>query len=463
MKHVVRCAILFLIIWSDQSIATTTAPSTQPLISVSTVTIPIELPSLSGRLFDQFGYTFHGQATITPFFHGDFPAAYESPHGFSSRKELATAYTGTLFTGVRILPGTEIYFDPEVTAGSGLSGVMGLGDPPNSESKSVVTPDPTPNVARLFVRETIGFGGEQEDIADGPNQIAGKQDINRLTITVGKYAVNDIFDNNTYSHDGRSQFMNWNLSDVGSWDFAADIQGYTDALSLELNTKNSTLRYSIARPPAIANRGQLDTHYDRAFDQVIEYERRYTLFGQPGVVRPMFFFDFAHMGDYRDALDASPVDPNVTRFRSYSHPKYGFSLNAEQAITGDLGVFGRAGWNNGQSESWSYAEVDRSLSLGISLKGTSWNRANDVVGIAGIMSGLAKDHRDYLAAGGVGGFGLGDARLHYAPEEVLEMYYLLAVTKNLFLSADYQFLNHPGYNADRGPASIGGFRAHFEF
>ncbi len=446
---------------------TSTSPATaavenQPLISIGTTTIPIVLPNLSGRLFDQFGYTFHGQTTIIPQFHGNFPARYSGPHSFSDNSESAVSYSGTLFTGIRIAQGTEVYFDPEVTAGTGLSSVLGLGDPPNGETPHVSSADPGARVARLFLRQTFGLGQDQEDIPDGQNFIAGKQAVNRLTITLGKFAANDIFDNNTYAHDPRSQFFNWGLFENDAWDYAADTEGYTDGLSLELNTHNSTLRYGIFRPPSAANGGALDTHWTRAFDQVVEYEQRYTLSGKPGVIRPMGYINFADMGDYRDAINANPVDPDVTRFRGYSHPKYGFGISAEQSLTDDLALFARAGWNNGQSESWAFTEVDRTASLGLSLKGTQWTRPDDVLGLAGVISGLSKDHRDYLAAGGQG-FELGDGQLRYAPEEVLETYYLITVTRNLFLSADYQFLNHPGYNADRGPVSIGGVRVHIEF
>jgi high affinity Mn2+ porin len=455
---------------SDAATTSTTAaassnPSTapvEPLIAFSSFSVPIELPSLSGRLFNNFAYSFHGQTTIIPQFHGDFPADYSGPLSFKDTSEIQTSYTGTLFMGVRVLPGTEVYFNPEVSAGDGLSGVTGIGDPPNGETPRVSSTNPTPVVARLFARQTFGFGGEQEDITDGANTIAGKQDVNRLTITFGQYAANDIFDNNTYAHDPRSQFMNWALSDDTAWDYPANTKGYTQGLTLELNQKNSTLRYGIFRPPANANGGHFDTHFDRAYDQIVEYEQRYALFGQPGVLRPMAYFNESDMGDYRDAIDADPAHPNVTLFRSYSHPKYGFGLNAEQSITPDLAIFGRAGWSNGQSESWAYTEVDRTLSLGLSLKGTPWKRPNDVVGLAEVMSGLSKDHRDYLAAGGLG-FELGDGRLNYAPEEVIECYYSLVVTRNLFLTADYQFIDHPGFNADRGPVSIGGVRVHFEF
>jgi high affinity Mn2+ porin len=413
-------------------------------------------------LFDQFQYSFHGQTTIIPQFKGDFPSAYQGPNSFTSNSEIETSYTGTLFMGMRLLPGTEVYFDPEVSAGTGLSGVVGLGDPPNGETPRISSPSPSPTVARLYLHQVFGFGGEQEDITDGANSIAGKQDINRLTITFGKFAANDVFDNNTYAHDPRSQFMNWGLWEDAAWDYPANTKGYTDGLTLEWNQKWSTLRYGIFRPPENANGGQLDTHFNRAYDQVMEFEQRYIIAKQPGVIRPMFYFNYAHMGDYRDAIDNSPVDPRTASARSYDHPKYGFGLNFEQSLTSDVGIFGRAGWNNGQSESFAFTEVDRTISLGVSIKGTSWTRPNDVIGIAGVMSGLSQDHRDYLAAGGLG-FELGDGKLSYAPEEVIETYYLLALSRNMFLTADYQFIDHPGYNSARGPVSIGGFRAHFEF
>jgi high affinity Mn2+ porin len=454
----------------DNAPATTgpAASANQPAVGFATTDISFEIPTLSGTLIDQFAYTFHGQATSITQYHGDFYSPYAGPNSFTSAHEVETSFTGTLFTGIRVVPGTEIYFDPEVSAGSGLSGVLGLGDPPNGETPRVSGADPAETVARLFLRQTFGFGGPQQDVPDGANLIAEKQDVSRLVVTLGKFAANDIFDNNTYAHDPRSQFSNWGLWEDAAWDYPADTKGYTDGLTLELYQPNWTLRYGIFRPPANANGGQLDTDWRRAFDQVLEFEQRYTAFGQPGVVRPMGYFNYAHMGDYRDAIDDASgradtgTYPNVAATRSYAHPKYGVGVSAEQAITSDFGIFARAGWNNGQSESWAFTEVDRTISLGVSIKGTRWHRPDDVIGIGGVMSGLSKDHRDYLATGGLG-FELGDRRLGYAPEEVVEAYYLATVTKNLFLTVDYQFIDHPGYNADRGPVSVVGFRAHVEF
>jgi high affinity Mn2+ porin len=447
----------------------TVAPATQPAtddhsrgLALATTTISFEFPTLSGSLIDRFQYSFHGQATSITQYHGDFRSPYQGPRSLSADHEAETSFTGTLFAGIRLFPGTEIYCDPEVGAGEGLTDGVGLGDLSNGDVTPLADPEASPSVTRLFLRQTFGFGGQPIDVADAANQIAGKVDTNRLVVTVGRFAANDIFDNNTYAHDPRSQFANWGLWENDAWDYPGNTQGYTDGLALEYNRKNYTLRYAIFRPPGAADGGRLDVHWTRAFDQIVEFEQRYTLMNQPGVIRPMGYFNIAHMGDYRDAIDAASGFPTIVPTRSYSHPKYGFGVSAEQQMTPDFGLFARGGWNNGQSESWSFTEVDCTVSGGVSIKGTSWNRPTDVLGIGSVISGLSKDHRDYLAAGGIG-FVVGDRQLHYAPEEVLEAYYLIGATKNLFLTFDYQFINHPGYNADRGPVSIGGFRAHVEF
>jgi high affinity Mn2+ porin len=439
---------------STQPSTTSTAPTAPPILP--------EIPSLSGVLFNRFPYSLHGQATSVTQGHGDFPAKYSGAHSQTSNNDVETSWTGTLFTGIRVTNGTEIYCDPEVAAGRGIGHVLGIGDFPNGEITRVTSPEPSPYVARLYLQQTFGFGGPQEDIPDGQNQIAGKKDISRLTVTVGKFAASDIFDNNAYAHDPRSQFLNLGLVDDTAWDYPANTRGYTDGLTLELNSANSTLRYGIFREPKVSNGTQLDNRWDRAYGQALEYEQRFTLNGHPGAIRPMGYINFAHMGSYHEAIEQMPVDPDVTTTRSYSNPKYGFGVSAEQELTSDLGVFGRLGWANGQSEEWAFTEVDRMGSLGLSLKGTSWSRPDDTVGLAGVIAGLAKDHRDYLAAGGLGGF-LGDGKLSYAPEQVLEVYYLATVTRNIFLTVDYQFVDHPGFNSDRGPISIGAFRFHFEF
>src|SRR5437588_1367031 len=155
-----------------------------------------------------------------------------------------------------------------------------------------------------------------------------------------------------------------------------------------------------------------------------------------------------------------PVDPDVTLTRSYRY-KYGFGLNVEQEITRDLGVWGRLGWSDGHTETWAFTPIDRSAALGLLLKGRCWARPNDEVGLAGVCNGLAKDHRDYLAAGGLD-FNIGDGRLHYGLEDIIEIYYRLAIVRGIYVTADLQEVFNPAYNIDRGPVTIGALMVHIE-
>ena len=221
------------------------------------------------------------------------------------------------------------------------------------------------------------------------------------------------------------------------------------------------MRYGALGEPKTANGGTIDSHID-ALGHTFELEERYKLLDHPGVARVLAYANTARMGNYREALDRpGPAGPDVTLTRTY-RVKYGFGLSMEQAVAPDLGLFARAGWNDGHTESWAFTEIDRTAALGLSLKGGRWGRPDDVVGLAAVINGLSKNHRDYLAAGGLG-FLLGDGRLHYAPEQIGELYYLIKVADHVFVTPDFQVINHPAYNRDRGPILVGGLRVHAEF
>jgi high affinity Mn2+ porin len=231
---------------------------------------------------------------------------------------------------------------------------------------------------------------------------------------------------------------------------------------VELNRPNWALRYGAFAEPKKANGGTLDAHVPQALGQVIELEERWAIHDHPGAVRVLGYANLARMGNYREAIDhPGPSGPDVALTRTYS-TKYGFGLSAEQELLPGLGAFGRLGWNDGHTESWAFTEIDRTASLGLSLRGDRWHRPDDVVAIAALVNGISKDHRDYLAAGGLG-FLLGDGRLHYGYEEIAEAYYLIKLADHVFVSADLQFIENPGYNRDRGPVTVGGLRVHVEF
>lgn len=407
-------------------------------------------------------FTARGQTTVITEKHDVFHAPYSGVNSLPRHEGEKTSITGTLFLGARLWDGGEVYFNPEISGGQGFGGVTGIAGFPNGEIPRVGTPEPRPYIARLFLRQTFGLGGEKEPVNDDQNQIAGFRDSHRITVTAGKFGAIDYFQSNAYSNDPRAQFENWALFTNGAWDYPADVRGYTEGGVIEYTEPKWSLRYALMTEPTQANGGTFDSRIPSASGHALEYENRYSWDEQPGVIRIMGYANSAHMGNYRQALNGAKGDiPDVTRTRAY-RVKFGFGLSAEQEITRDLGVFGRLGWNDGRTETWAFTEIDQSVSLGISLKGTRWLRPNDVVGVAGVLNGLSRDHQDYLRAGGHG-FLIGDGHLNYGLEEIVEAYYLVKLAEHIFVTGDVQYIENPAYNKDRGPVFVGGIRVHVEY
>ena len=404
-------------------------------------------------------YSVHAQATTVTQGNFLFHSPYTGTNSFLSKYAMDTSVTATLFLAARVWDGGEIVFNPEIAGGQGLSSVFGIADFPNGEISRVGVVEPTPYIARLFFRQTIGLGGEQEKVADAINTVAGVRDVNRLTIAFGKMAATDSFDANKLS-DWRTHFFNWGFGYNVAWDYPANVRGYNYGISVDYNTKWWAIRYGVFAEPAVANGPDFDPHFIRANGHIIEFERRYEWNEQPGVVRLGPYLNLANMGNYREALALSPVNPDITQTRE-SRIKYGFLFNWQQRITTELSVFARAGWNDGRTETWAYTEADVSGSFGMILKGKQWGRPQDELGIGYILSSLSPMHRDYLAAGGLG-FELGDGKLNYGLENTFEIYYNWELRKGVNVTFDYQVIANPGYNQDRGPVQFLGVRLHLE-
>jgi high affinity Mn2+ porin len=309
------------------------------------------------------------------------------------------------------------------------------------------------------VTHTIGLGGDQEKVEDDLNQIAGTRDVSRITLYAGKLAVNDLFDANAYAHDPRNDFMNWSVWEGGGYDYAADQRGYSDGVAAELNQKDWAFRAGAFLVPKHSNDRDLDTRIGQRGGYQAELEERYEMFGQAGKLRLLGFLNRAFAGSYREALAIPGIDIAATR---RTRSKEGFVVNLEQAITEQLGVFARFSFNNGHSEIMSFTDIDRSAEIGLRLKGAEWRRPDDAIGLAAVVNGLSRDHEAFLAAGGLGIL-VGDGRLNYASEDILEAYYRIQIAAPAALTANYQFVAHPAYNQDRGPVSIFAMRLHLQF
>jgi high affinity Mn2+ porin len=405
-------------------------------------------------------WTLHAQSTYILQGYPSFDSPYQGANSLAPGAETRHTVSFTLFLGHTLWPGAALYYDPEMTQGEGIGGTLGVADFPNGEGSRASSVTPQYDTARLFIRQVLSLGGAGTKVDDDQNQVAGSQAEERLTLTLGKLSASDVFDTNAYSHDARTQFLNWALVDDGAWDYPADAKGYTGGFTAEWALPTRTLRYGIFMEPEIANELPLDSHIDKAFGQVVEWEERYSAAGHPGALRPLAYWNRAHMGLYQAALEgASP--PDITLSRAY-RSKVGAGLNWEQEVADGVGVFARAGLDDGRTETWAYTEIDESVSGGVSIGGKHWGREADTLGIAGVASGLSGDHKRYLEAGGYG-FIVGDGRLDYEAERVVEAYYSLKACRWLTLTADYQFVQDPGYNRDRGPVNVFAVRAHAEY
>jgi high affinity Mn2+ porin len=403
----------------------------------------------------------HGQTTFLPQGYPAFHAPYSGPNSLTPTPQAQETWSNSLYLNARLWDGGEVYYNPELLQGFGLNDTVGVAGFPSGEAQKSNFPYPHYNTSRLFVRQTFSFGGEQEELASGPLQLAGKADVSRLTLQVGKFSVIDVFDGNSYAKDSRKDFMNWSIWAPGAFDYTADKLGLTYGATAELNQKQWALRAGYFLMDAVSNSNNFDTKVFQRGEYVIELETRYSLFSQPGKLRTIAWLNSAFSGSYRETLDNPAFGVDIAQTRR-GRIKYGYVINLEQAVTDEVGLFGRWSWNDGKTEIMAFTDIDASLSLGASIKGTRWGRPDDVIGIGGAINALSSDHRDFIAAGGLGVL-IGDGQLNYRRERILETYYAFAINKALTLTADYQFVTNPAYNADRGPVSIFSGRLHGEF
>lgn len=417
----------------------------------------------------QLPYELGFQATLTDQNLFKFRSLYAGPNSLPARNENEKSDTYTLYAGVRLTPDFEAYLNPEMARGAGIGQALGLAGFTNGDVIRNPSLGQAPYLARYFVRWSIAAGHGREKVEPGENQVEGTRPIHRLVVSAGKWAATDVFDVNRYANSTRTQFMNWALINSAAYDYAADTRGYSKGIALEWVNPDWALRVGSFQMPTVANGPDLAGDLDRSRGDQVELELHPHLLhcGSPMVVRLMGYRNLADMGDYREALalaQRTGATPDITAVRRRGSVKYGFGLNFEQPLGdgGETGLFGRYGWNDGATESFAYTEADRMICLGGQLSGARWRRPRDRWAIALVQNDLSAAHRDYLAAGGVG-FVLGDGKLRYGPEQIVESYYSYQVSAPLSLGLDWQFINNPGYNRDRGPVNVLSFRLHLEY
>lgn len=417
--------------------------------------------------------------------HPAFKAPYAGQNSQISEATEAFSVTSTLFIGYRLWQGGAFYVNPEVAGGRGVGKTLGIAGFPNGETFRIGNPEPVPYLARAFFRQHFSLRASgRGDQSKTPTQFkdASANQVNeyipdhRFTLTVGKFSLADVFDNNSYSHDPRSQFMNWALMSNGAWDYPANTRGYTLGVIGEIITPGLAVRGSATLVPQIANLTDLDFNVNKVNGLVLELEKPILLFKRKGVVRLLIFKNKTRGGVYKTAIDnwvasnytdslaINVSDPRDTHgeYIYNGATKYGFGINTEFALSKEVGLFAKYSWNDGKSATWAFAEIDRSLNGGISIKGTRWKRGNDGLGLGFVVNGLSPDHRNFLSVGGYG-FMIGDGKLTYGTETIFETYYKASISPSLHLSLNYQLIQNPAYNKDRGPIQLWAIRAHLDY
>jgi high affinity Mn2+ porin len=408
-------------------------------------------------------YAVHGQATYVEQDTDNFRAPYHGTNSLTPDRGRETSDL-TLFVGARLWRGAEFWISPEIDQGRGLDDTLGLAAFSSGEAYKVGSNAPYLRLPRLYVRQTVETGGERENVAGAANQLAGSRSTDRWVFTVGKLAVTDVFDTNQYAHDPRNDFLNWAAVDAGSYDYAADAWGFTVGAAAERYIGSWTLRAGVFDLSVVPN----DPHLDPAFHQFQmdgEIEKRYPLFGKTGRILFTAWDTRGRMGLLDQAIalglatDTRPDPALVRQYRS----RFGGSFNLEQPATDDFGLFARVGKAQGNVETFEFTDIDRSVEVGGSLKGTHWYRPGDTLGVALLDDGISGEREEYLNLGGLGIL-VGDGKLpHPGAEEVAETYYSIGLVSWAQLTADYQYVRNPAYNRDRGPVSIWALRLHMQF
>lgn len=391
-----------------------------------------------------------------------FGAAYSGANSLSANKEKSYTFTATLSLGFHPWQHGEFYFNPEVTQGVPFSNLTGMGGFTNGEMTRAAGTNPTFYRQRVFLRQTWGMGGATEKVESDFNRLAGVVEKNRFVLTAGNFSTLDVFDDNAYAHDPRTQFMNWSNMTHASYDYSADARGFSWGFTGEWYQNDWVLRFGRMTGPREPNMLPMDLRFFSHYGDQVEIEHDHELGGQRGKVRLLGWRNRAVLASYRDAINlgyATATVPDIFKVRYNEKIKYGYGINVEQAITDNFGTFLRAMQADGRTETLAFTEVDQSIAGGISLKGSTWGRAQDTLGVSLMGNAMSKDRRDYLQAGGISFF-IGDGAIRYRPETIFESYYNWNVTRHVWLTVDYQHIANPAYNADRGPVRVFGLRLH---
>lgn len=435
-----------------------------PMSASAQDVVPSEAGDRQNSEAHEQSFALHAQETFVLQANPSFHSPYRGANSLDPSGQAKETFDLTLYAGFRPWTGAEIWVDPEIDQGFGLSDTLGVAGFPSGEAYKVGRQAPYPKLPRWFIRQTIGLGGESDKVDPDLIKLSGTQRANRIVLTAGKFSVVDIFDNNDLAHDPRNDFLNWGVIDAATFDYAANAWGYTYGASAEVYLGRWAVRAGIFDLSTVPNSADLDPAFHQ-YELDGEVEEHHRIAGQPGSLALTFFANHGRMGRFEDAIalaELTGLAPDTAAVRRYRN-RSGLSFNLQQQISKSVSLFVKAGLANGNIEPYEFIDADRSIVGGLSIKGNGWKRDDDTVGIALLDNMISSVHERYLALGGLGIL-VGDGKLpHPGAERIVEAYYDLALAKTLHLTFDGQFITNPAYDRDRGPVPVGAVRLHAQF
>lgn len=426
-------------------------PSHSPGLANTGAPTEALFPELAQNRLEQEGWLIRGQATFVLQGHAGFHSPYRDAGSLRPKAQARNTFSSDLLLGRRLWAGAEAIIDASVTRGFGVSNTVGLAAYPSNEAFKRGTEEPYFYVPRILVRQTIPLSSDTIEGDRDPLRFNGPLSRERVTITIGRISVWDIFDENRYAHDARTQFLNWTMVGAGAVDWAADTRGWTNGVAIEWDNGAWGVRAGAFQVARRVNGLSLDPAFSRAWQALFEVDRFFRVNDRPGALRVIYGASQARQSTWME-LFANGFDTILRNPNGY-RMKHMVALNFEQELTDEVGLFARASWNDGRTQTWAFTDMDRAVSAGIAVTGQGWNRSLDTAGLAGNVGWISAGRQRFLKAGGIGII-TGDGRLNYRPESALETYYDVRVAPGVNFAMNYQFVANPAYNADRGPVHL---------
>lgn len=302
----------------------------------------------------------------------------------------------------------------EAGNGTGVNVINGDNEPflsiPNydafiTESGGIVTP----SVSQVYFEESV-FDG-------------------LLGVHFGKLDVHSLYDENAYANDETDQFISGIFTRYPGSIWPELDSYYAPGIALTLNPSDM-LEFRVIGANGV-NSG-FENVFDNAY-MVGHVGIKPNLLGREGNYRFHYIYDARNFTD----VNSGKTEENT-----------GFGLSLDQEVADGIGLFARYAM---QDEDLEENLVKSSISGGVSLSGSLWNRENDVVGIAyGILS--VNDKAPDIAAISNSG-----------DEGHFEIYYKLGFSDHFTLTPDLQVVTNAGGDADNDTITVYGVRAQMNF